>query len=330
MACKVWLVHAAVLCIICLAMAPVAEELHVLVIEADPVSAGLLKGVFSRGIEVRFRMSWASRMEDGLSVLASDDLPDAVLMDLELPDSDRQQTLHRLEGLSILSPVVIVSHENSLEVGRQAIARGAQDYLVKGQFTPESLARSILFAVERHDLQVKRRKRSIEGIDTDVFERGDFLVRAGRELRSATRLGNSQVLFVYQVTDPEAVRPDVARETKNHVGEYTASALKAVFRNSDIIGRLNPSTIAVLAGCVNSDDATLLSNRIGERLADRLHNLGRLVSVRFDPQSPQTLRALLTEASNQMNATPVPKADNATTDLLDALDSVTSKKKSAS
>ncbi len=310
-------------------MAPAREELHILVIEADPVNAGMLKGVFSRGMEVRFRMSWASKMEDGMTVLAGDDPPDAVLMDLELPDSDRQKTLHRLDGLSILCPVIILSGDAGLDLGRQAIARGAQDYLIKGQFKPDGLARTILFALERHDLQVKRRKRGYEAAHPEIFDRTDFLARAGRELRTATRLGNSQVLFVYQVVDPEAVRPGVARETKSHVAEYTTSALKAVFRSSDILGQLNGSTVAVLAGCVNSTEASLLPNRIGERLSGRLHNLGRLVSVRFDPQSPMTLQALLKEASSLMNATPVPKTDGPTADLLDALDSVATKKKPA-
>ena len=83
---------------------------------------------------------------------------DCVLMDLGLPDATGLEALRSvLEGAADTAVLVLtgLADEHS---GTDAVAAGAQDYLVKGQVDGELLVRSIRYAVERKraDEQLRR------------------------------------------------------------------------------------------------------------------------------------------------------------------------------
>jgi serine phosphatase RsbU (regulator of sigma subunit) len=72
-----------------------------------------------------------------------------VLLDLGLPDS---QGLHGLRWLLDFDPdaaVVVLTGMADEELGEEAVRAGAQDYLVKGEVTGQTLHRVIRYAVER-------------------------------------------------------------------------------------------------------------------------------------------------------------------------------------
>ena len=77
--------------------------------------------------------------------------PACVLLDLVLPDADGMDTLSGVRNADPLVPIVVLSSHEDAEVARQAIAGGAQDYLVKGAVSPADLERSVDFAMGRKD-----------------------------------------------------------------------------------------------------------------------------------------------------------------------------------
>lgn len=66
---------------------------------------------------------------------------------------------HVFESLSTLRrkapniPVVILTEEDKDGFGKQAIRMGAQDFLIRSQITTESMVRSMVNAIERHQVQ---------------------------------------------------------------------------------------------------------------------------------------------------------------------------------
>jgi two-component system, cell cycle response regulator len=87
---------------------------------------------------------------------------DCIISDLNLPDSNGLEVVHRLTQKFPDIPLIVLTSSNELELGRQAIAAGAQDYLVKEKLQDESLSRVVKFAVERlrlriHHDEVRRR-----------------------------------------------------------------------------------------------------------------------------------------------------------------------------
>lgn len=82
---------------------------------------------------------------------------DCVLLDLGLPDSVGLGALQAL--LSAGAPaVVVLTGRTDTETGLQAVAAGAQDYLVKGEVDGELLGRSVRYAVQRRRLQAVDRE----------------------------------------------------------------------------------------------------------------------------------------------------------------------------
>jgi serine phosphatase RsbU (regulator of sigma subunit) len=75
--------------------------------------------------------------------------PDCVLLDLNLPDANGIDALERVGKVDPAIPIVVLTGLNDEHFGMSAVASGAQDYLVKGRVDPETLRRSLLYAIER-------------------------------------------------------------------------------------------------------------------------------------------------------------------------------------
>lgn len=75
--------------------------------------------------------------------------PDCVLLDLNLPDAGGIDALDRIAQCDPKVPVVVLTGRHDEHYGTLAVASGAQDYLVKGQVEPDTLHRSVLYAIER-------------------------------------------------------------------------------------------------------------------------------------------------------------------------------------
>ncbi|WP_245602781.1 PP2C family protein-serine/threonine phosphatase [Solirubrobacter soli] len=74
---------------------------------------------------------------------------DCVLLDLDLPDAHGLTALHQLKtDRADMSVLVLTGFDDEVR-GTQAVAAGAQDYLVKGQIDGQGLARAVRYAVER-------------------------------------------------------------------------------------------------------------------------------------------------------------------------------------
>lgn len=84
---------------------------------------------------------------------------DIILLDLGLPDSDRFQTFDRLSTYVSHIPVIIISGHDDEDLAIRAVQAGAQDYLVKGQITPQLLIRVTRHAIERKRLVESLRDR---------------------------------------------------------------------------------------------------------------------------------------------------------------------------
>jgi serine phosphatase RsbU (regulator of sigma subunit) len=74
---------------------------------------------------------------------------DCVLLDLGLPDAVGLSALEKLRAQVPDVPVVVLTGRLDDAIGPEALAAGAQDFLVKGQVDGPGLERSLRYAVER-------------------------------------------------------------------------------------------------------------------------------------------------------------------------------------
>jgi serine phosphatase RsbU (regulator of sigma subunit) len=128
------------------------EPLNVLIVD-DDVDDRLRISRMLADADVRFRVQCVSTLADAIKALQDGSLPDAVLLDLSLPDSDGLQTSQRLKEARPDMPVVVLTGELDEEAGLAAVQTGAQDYLRKADTNSRLLKHALLYAVERQELE---------------------------------------------------------------------------------------------------------------------------------------------------------------------------------
>jgi DNA-binding response OmpR family regulator len=131
-------------------MLPDTRSAEILIVEDNPADARLLQALLEDSALEPLHFTHVGRLIDARQWL-EDNVPDAVLLDLGLPDASG------LESLDALSPdrripVVIVSGTDDERLRREAAERGVVDFVVKDQLDPERLAGCLRSALERSRL----------------------------------------------------------------------------------------------------------------------------------------------------------------------------------
>ncbi len=115
-----------------------------------------------------FEVEWVEKLQPGLERLAAGGI-DAVLLDLNLPDSRGLETFVKLHDQFPEVPVVVLTGEYDETIGPQAVEQGAQDYLVKQQADAGTLARVVIHALARHRARLEELKKSAREKSAKVF-----------------------------------------------------------------------------------------------------------------------------------------------------------------
>ena len=127
----------------------VFAPVEVLLVEDNPGDARLVKESLAEAGARRFNLTHVERLEDAIRQLERDRY-DVVLLDLLLQDSQRLGTLMAIHQQAQRVPIVVFTGLEDDVVGLWALSEGAEDYVVKGKVSGDSLAYTIRDAIERH------------------------------------------------------------------------------------------------------------------------------------------------------------------------------------
>ncbi|HEX6500113.1 MAG TPA: fused response regulator/phosphatase [Micromonosporaceae bacterium] len=135
------------------------ERLRVLLVEDDEADAFLVRELLAEAGQP-IELHVAGSLADARAKLAG---VDCALLDLNLPDGSGLAALRRfLQFRSGVAVCVLTGLEDE-HLGVEAVAEGAQDYLVKGQVDGVGLTRALRYAVERRRADENaRRLREVE------------------------------------------------------------------------------------------------------------------------------------------------------------------------
>lgn len=140
-------------------------KLKILVIEDEELDAALIKKNLALS---KFEIMDANTLAGGISLLTEhkDDI-DAILLDLNLPDSEGYNTLKAVQSLAPNIAIIILTGIDDQQIVSTSLQTGAQDYLIKGLFNPKALIRSIYYSIERKQFEI-RLKESID-LNKQIF-----------------------------------------------------------------------------------------------------------------------------------------------------------------
>ena len=112
------------------------------------------------GYEVRVAGTAGQALE-----IATEWRPDGILLDVELPDYDGIDLLKRVRAEGLDAVVVIVTATASMELAKQAIRAGAEDFVVK-PYNRDRLGVTLRNALDRRALDRERRHLETALVDT--------------------------------------------------------------------------------------------------------------------------------------------------------------------
>lgn len=124
---------------------------NILLILADAADAKAVQESLVNSRDGPFNVEWVSRCCDGIERLGSQrgEKIAAVVVDLFLPDSEGIETFDKLFRASPHVPILVVSRLRDEDVARQAVQRGAQDYLLEERLDGYSLPKALNSTLER-------------------------------------------------------------------------------------------------------------------------------------------------------------------------------------
>ncbi len=169
--------------------------LKILLIEDNPGDVRLIRLVLAENKDSsQFDVTTADRLSKAVELLTADN-PDAILLDLSLPDSHGLGTVIKIVAKVPGVPIIILTGQDDEALAVKALQEGAQDYLVKNQLDGNLLARTIRYAIERKQTEENMRQRLVE-LEM-LYESGLTLNR----LRSPKEIGQKIIELLKQKLD---------------------------------------------------------------------------------------------------------------------------------
>lgn len=157
----------------------IERKIRVLLIEDNPGDVRLIQKVVVDNNGTRFDLIFADRLKKGLEYLANGGI-DVVLLDLGLPESQGLETFTRVHAQEAGVPIVVLTALDDEEIAFEAVKKGAQDYLVKGQVNGNVLIRAMRYAIERKRVEEELR-RSEEKNRSLLIAIPDLIFRLNKE-----------------------------------------------------------------------------------------------------------------------------------------------------
>jgi len=132
--------------------------INILMIEDNPGDIRLMEEALHDALRGSFTLESAATLQQGMIRIASD-VPDIVFLDLGLPDSQGIATAETICATFPTVPLVVLTGNNDNDLAVQALRCGAQDYLVKGQFDPLLIQRTVRHCIERKRVESELQKK---------------------------------------------------------------------------------------------------------------------------------------------------------------------------
>lgn len=126
--------------------------IRALLVEDSPAQAELIKSILKQAKRYSVQIDHVLSLEEAEPLLAEKDF-DIALLDLGLKESSGLKTLELFIPLAKGIPIVVQTAVEDESAAIEALRRGAQDYIVKGDFDSKILIRSIRYAIERRHLE---------------------------------------------------------------------------------------------------------------------------------------------------------------------------------
>ena len=281
--------------------------IKILYVEDDMDHAVLIRELLEEIKNVHYKLTHVQRLDEALLEIDNEDY-DIVLLDLSLPDEQGVNTVARVCEQAPDIPVVVISGTDDETMAIKALQKGADEYLVKGKVKSHSLSRILRYAIMRHKGRVELQSLSLVDDLTGLYNRKGFMLFAQQQLSLSVRAKRGMILFFIKLNGLKEIKDKSGHQSGDLALIETASILKEVFRDSDIVGRHAEDEFTAIA--IESFDANneIIIKRLQDDLyssnkqANRLYELSLSIGTAYyDTEELCSIEKLINRAEESMN-----------------------------
>lgn len=239
---------------------PVTGEVlpRVLVIEDDPDIRELLRTLLGPSHDVLE----AATGEEGLE-RARIERPDAILLDMVLPQMDGLRVLEELQRHRMTAeiPVLFLSAQRSEAMRVRTLEMGASDFIAK-PFSAEELRARIAKTIGEARTRERLRRLAETDALTGLANFRALHARLEAELQRAKRYAHPLGLLMLDLDEMKAINDQQGHEAGNRAIAAVADAIRSELRQTDFAARFGGDEFVVLLPHSDTQEAQGIAERL--------------------------------------------------------------------
>ena len=242
-------------------MSPGTDPVRILVVEDNQRYAKLIEAMLGD----HFAVDLAPTLGDAVSALQNNGGYGCILLDLRLPGTDRLDAVEAVRSLAPDAPTVVLTGMEDSELALDAMTAGVQDYLYKGDVEPETLRRSVLYAMERKRAQLAH--DALHDPLTALPNRALFRDRCMQALSGIGRTTSGVGVLFVDVDGFKQVNDSLGHAAGDRLLVQVADRLRQTLRGNDTVSRFGGDEFTVLASTLDHrHDVVELAQRVTQAL----------------------------------------------------------------
>ncbi|MFI5337976.1 MAG: GGDEF domain-containing protein, partial [Opitutales bacterium] len=286
---------------------------------SEPVQKILLIDDSSVGYEMMQRMvrafstpwelDWAETYAAGLKKLLTGKYA-VCLLDYHLDEGrDGLQLLREAHEAENATPVVFLTADPDPALDEAALQAGAVDFLIKAEFTPRILERSLRYARRLGETLVQLRRQATHDKLTGLLNRREFDRLLEEEWHRSARFKHSFALVIIDIDHFKKINDTYGHQVGDEVLRHVSSLLAGQVRNVDRIARYGGEEFALIMVETARSDARDTMERLRALLVENpcllpAQNLTVEVTISAGvatvPEDADTLEQFITAADTAL------------------------------
>jgi diguanylate cyclase (GGDEF)-like protein len=259
------------------------EMIVVLLIEDNHDDALLIQRYLSKAIKVSYQIHHVDELRKGLDFLNSGGV-DVVLLDLGLPDAQGLSAFENVYAISPNVPIIVLTGHDDDDLAMEAVHKGAQDYLVKGQIAGSLLQRAIRYAIERKRAaeELKRLNELLERQATTdpltgILNRLKFNHTLNAEIQRSKRYAMPLSLIMFDIDHFKNINDSHGHHAGDKVLREIVELVKENIRVHDFFARWGGEEFMIMATNTVLDNARLLAEHLRLKIGrHHIQGVGRV------------------------------------------------------
>jgi diguanylate cyclase (GGDEF)-like protein len=244
--------------------APIIPTL--LCIDDDPLQHRVVERLVDAFEHTRYAFDSATSYDEGLTKLMSGRYA-VCLLDFRLDRGTGVEMLREVRQLSIDTPVVMMTVQESGDADIAAAEAGALDFLLKSELTPRLLERTVRYAVKLGSTLQQLRALALRDELTGLLNRREMQVLLQNEWLRAIRFRRPFALGLADIDQFKAVNDTYGHQVGDRVLRHAAQVLEGTLRKLDRVARFGGDEFAILMPETGRREAGIAMERVRAALA---------------------------------------------------------------